>query len=203
MKALVVLVALACAGCAGSLLESRNDPPEVYRLDGPALSDRGQPLTRVLAIARPRAPTSLDTDRIAVLRPGSRFDYYSGVRWAESAPEMIQQLLVRGVAADGRFETVVAAPSRVPPDLLLDTELRRFEAQYPVGGDLPRVFVELQASVVDARAARRIASFTIAADAAATDNRRSAVLAAFERATSDAIQSAVAKLRESVPDGAH
>jgi cholesterol transport system auxiliary component len=200
---LSVLAMLACVGCAGSLLESRNEAPEVYRLNGPALTDRGEPLDRVIAIGRPRAPTSLDTDRIAVLRPGSRFDYYSGIRWAESAPEMIQQLLVRGVAADGRFETVVAAPSRVPPDLLLDTELRRFEAQYPVGGDVPRVFVELQASVVDARAARRIASFTIAADAAATDNRRGAVLEAFERAAADAVESAVSRLRESVSVEAH
>ena len=41
---------------------------------------------------------------------------------------MLQHLLVQALADDGRFATVVAAPSRVPSEYLLEIELRQFEA---------------------------------------------------------------------------
>lgn len=201
LTAVLVLATLTCAGCAGSLLESHSEAPEVYRLAGPALVDRGQRTTEVIAIERPRASSSLDSDRIAVLGPGSRFDYYSGVRWAESAPEMLQHLLVRSIVADGRYAAVVAAPSRVPADRLLDSELRHFEAEYLPGATAPRVRVEIQASLVDVRSTRRITSFVSSAEAEAAENRQAAVLAAFERATAEALQAAVQRLRDSADEG--
>ena len=201
LTAALVLATLACAGCAGSLLESHNEAPEVYRLSGPAVADRGQRTAHVISIERPRAAASLDSDRIAVRRPGSRFDYDSGVRWAESAPEMLQHLLVRSIAADGRFAAVVAAPSRVPADRLLDSELRRFEAEYPPGDAAPRVRVEIQASLLDVRSTRRITSFVSSAEAEAAENRQAAVLEAFERATAEALQGAVQRLRDSAEEG--
>jgi len=139
--ATMLVAAVLCTGCVGSLLESGNEAPEVYRLAGASLQDRGEPLPLALAVAPPRASASLDTDRIAVVQPDSRFDYFSGVRWAEPAPQMLQQLLVRALAADGRFATVVAAPSRVPADLALDVELRSFEAVYAGGAGVPVVGV--------------------------------------------------------------
>jgi cholesterol transport system auxiliary component len=118
------------------------------------------------------------------------------VRWAEPAPQMLQQLLVRALAADGRFATVVAAPSRVPADLSLDVELRSFEAVYAGGAGVPLVSVEMQVTLVDARKAQRLASFVVRAQAAAADNRRTAVLESFERATAEALQETVVRLRE-------
>jgi len=157
-----ILACVALAGCAGSLLESKSEAPEIYRLDGaqsgaPRRAAAASPAS--LGVTRPRAATSLDTERIAVVQPGSRFDYYAGVRWSEAAPEMLQQRLVQALSADGSFATVVAAPSRVPPDLFLDVELRRFEATYTSAGAPPRVRVELQATLVDGRGLGRIASF--------------------------------------------
>lgn len=194
--ATMLVAAVLCTGCVGSLLESGNEAPEVYRLAGASLQDRGEPLPLALAVAPPRASASLDTDRIAVVQPDSRFDYFSGVRWAEPAPQMLQQLLVRALAADGRFATVVAAPSRVPADLALDVELRSFEAVYVGGAGAPVVSVEIQVTLVDARKARRLASFVVRAESAAADNRRSAVLDSFERATAEALQETVVRLRE-------
>ena len=118
---LLLALVLPLAACTGSLLESSADAPETYRLAGATLADRGGRQPVALAVSRPRAAPALDTERIAVVRSDSRFDYYAGVRWSEPAPQMLQQMLVRGLAADGRFEAVVAAPSRVPADLLLDT----------------------------------------------------------------------------------
>jgi cholesterol transport system auxiliary component len=194
--ATMLVAAVLCTGCIGSLLESDKEAPEVYRLVGAALQDRGEPLALALAVAPPRASAALDTERIAVVQPDSRFDYFSGVRWAESAPQMLQQLLVRALAADGRFATVVAAPSRVPADLALDVELRSFEAVYADEAGEPLVQVEMQVTLVDARKARRLASFVVQTESRAVDNRRAALLEAFERATTEALQETVVRLRD-------
>jgi len=197
---LLLVLALALAGCAGSLLESSAAAPDTYRLAGELLPDRGERLPLALGVARPGAAPALDTDRVAVVQSDNRFDYFTGVRWSEPAPQMLQQQLVRALAADGRFEAVVAAPSRVPADLLLDVELRRFEAVYAADGAAPEVRVEMQVSVVDPRKARRLASFLVAASAAADSNRRAPVIAAFDRATADAVRSAVDQVRAAAGD---
>ena len=198
MKTLATMLVAAalCSGCMGSLLESSNEAPQVYRLAGALLQDQGEPVPLAVAVAPPRAAPSLDTERIAVVQPGSRFDYFSGVRWAESAPQMLQQLLVRALAADGRFATVVAAPSRVPADLALDVEMRRFEAVFASDGGLPLVRVEMQVTLVDARKAQRMASFVVRTESQASANRQGAVLESFERATAEALQTTVSRLRE-------
>jgi cholesterol transport system auxiliary component len=187
---------LALTGCAGSLLESNAEAPDTYRLAGEALPDRGARLPLALGVGRPGAAPALDTARVAVVQPDSRFDYIAGVRWSEPAPQMLQQQLVRALAADGRFDAVVAVPSRVPADLLLDVELRRFEAVYAADGGPPEVRVEMQVSLVDPRKARRIASAVVTASAMADENRRAGIMTAFERATAEVVRAAVAQVRE-------
>jgi cholesterol transport system auxiliary component len=191
----LVFAVIVCAGCMGSLLESDVEAPAVYRLTGVPLADRGARSSFALAVARPRAAPSLDTDRIAVVQPDSRFDYIAGVRWSEPAPQMVQQLLVRALVDDGRFDAVVASPSRVPADLVLDVELRRFEAVYEQGAGPPSVVVEMQVTLVNTLASRRLGSFIATATAAADANRQAGVLAAFERATAEAIAGVVTPLR--------
>lgn len=192
---LLLTLVLALQGCAGSLLESKAEAPETFRLEGAALPDGGGRLPLAITVARPGAAPALDTDRVAVVQPDSRFDYFAGVRWSEPAPQMLQQLLVRALASDGRFEAVTAAPSRVPADLLLDVELRRFEAVYAVAGGAPEVRVEMQVSLVDARRATRLASVVVATSAVAAANRRPQVIAAFDGATAEAIRDAVGQVR--------
>jgi cholesterol transport system auxiliary component len=193
----ILALSLALAGCTGSLLESSASAPETYRLAGESLPDRGERLPLAVGVARPGAAPALDTDRVAVVQPDSRFDYFAGVRWSEPAPQMLQQQLVRALAADGRFEAVVATPSRVPADLLLDVELRRFEAVYAADRGPPEVKVELQVSLVDLRRAARLVSFGVSASATAGADRRAAVIAAFDQATAEAVRSVVAGVRAS------
>jgi cholesterol transport system auxiliary component len=134
-----------------------------------------------------------------VVRTASRFDYFAGVRWSEPAPQMLQQLLVNAFTADGRFAAVVASPSRVPADLSLDVELRRFEADYPADGAAPEVRVEMLVTLIETRPARRVASFLAVGAASAAENRRAAVVAAFEAATAQAVESAVSQVRGATP----
>jgi cholesterol transport system auxiliary component len=201
-RALVLSLALLSAGCAGSLLGPSNDAAQIYRLEIAATAGGAERLPLALGVARPRAAASLDTDRIAVVQPDSRFGHFAGVRWSEPAPQMLQALIVRVLQSDGRYEVIVATPSRVPADLLLDVELRRFEAVYAPGVESPTVRVEFLATLVDTRRARRVSSIVASAEAVAGSNGRSAVLEAFERATSESVQALAAWLRDTQPTAA-
>jgi cholesterol transport system auxiliary component len=188
---------LAGTGCSNSLLGPDGDPPARYRLDAPAAGPDARAVARLplaIAVARPRAAGSLDGDRIAVVQPGNRFDHYAGIRWSEPAPNMLQSLLVQTLQAGGRFETVVAAPSRVPADLQLVTELRRFEARYSSADSAPVVYVEVQFTLVDVRGGRRVPGPLASAQAPAADDRRAEVVAAFQQATGQVLAEAAAWL---------
>jgi cholesterol transport system auxiliary component len=191
---LAVLVCLLAAGCTGSLLDSKEAPSDVFRITPVTVNSGGPVLSAALGVLRPRAPASLDTNRVAVEQTGGVFDYYAGVRWAESAPQMLQSVLVATLAGDGGFAATLAAPSRVPTEFLLDVELRRYTAVYG-GAAAPRVYVQWQATLLDGRRGTRIASFVAKGEAAAAENRREAMVAAFQSATTAATAETVRQVR--------
>jgi ABC-type uncharacterized transport system auxiliary subunit len=95
---------------------------------------------------------------------------------------------------------VLATPSRAPTDLLLDLELRRFEAVYAAAEVAPSVRVEVQATLVDPRRSRRVSSIVASSEVVATGNRRDAVLDAYQRATAESVEALAAWLREVEPN---
>jgi cholesterol transport system auxiliary component len=201
------LLALLLGGCAGSLLQSDAEPPDTFRLgvaagtDAVTASTVPAPSALAIAVARPRAAAAIDTDRIAVQYAGNRFDYYSAARWAESAPQMLQQNLVSALAATARFGGgVMTAPARAPTELLLDVELRRFEAattgtDAASSGAAPVVHVQVQVSLVDSRRAARVTSFVSEAAVPASGNRLGAVVAAFDRANAQVVRDIAARVQ--------
>lgn len=198
-RALALLAATwLCTACFGSVFKSDIEPPDRYRLAGPVAAAGGEALPLAISVARPGAASSLDTERIAVVKPDHGFDYLAGARWADPAPQMLQQLLVAALAVDGRFATAVAAPSHVPTDLLLDVELGHFEAVYASVDTPPRIRVELHANLVDVRKGVRVASFEAGAEASAARNDQRAVVAAFEQATDEAVQTVAQRVRAAV-----
>jgi len=207
---------LACAsslvlllgGCAGSLLRSDAEAPDTFRLDFAAATAAATASATpsnsglAIAVARPRAAAAIDTDRIAVHSAGNRFDYYLDARWAESAPQMLQQNLVSALAATAQFGGgVMTAPARMPTELLLDVELRRFEvvtagADAASAGAAPVVRVQVQASLVDLRRTARVTSFISEATVPASENRLSAVIAAFDRANAQVVGDISARVQD-------
>lgn len=197
--ALAISAAVLLAG--GCALTS--DPIRTYQLAavvpagaGSSAGEQSRAVPLVLLVGRPRAAGPLDTDRIAIAPGGSRFDYYADVRWAQTAPQMLQQTLVAALTADGHFEAVLAAPAHIPAELLLDVELRRFEAVVPGAGSAPVAHVQVQANLVDSRRAERVSSFLSEASAPASENRMSAVVDAFNAATAQVVQDVVQRVRD-------
>jgi len=191
----VTLLLLASTGCTGSLLESHAEPAKVYRLGAVSVAGSGgERLDVALSVARPRAAASLDTDRVAVAQAGNAFDYFAGVRWADPAPRMLQQILVAAFTTEDSFASAVAAPSRVPTEYQLDIELRQFTAVYAAAGTAPEVRVQWQATLVDTRHGTRVASFVVESASTAAANRRDAVVAAFQQATAAVVTDTVARV---------
>jgi cholesterol transport system auxiliary component len=204
------LLAALLGGCAGSLLQSAAEAPDTFRLGVAAATDAATVSTSpsssalAIAVARPRAAAAIDTDRIAVQYAGNRFDYYSAARWAESAPQMLQQNLVSALAATAQFGGgVMTAPARAPTELLLDVELRRFEAattgeDAASSGAAPVVHVQVLVSLVDSRRAARVTSFVSEAAVPASENRLSAVVAAFDHANAQVVSDIAARVQAAV-----
>lgn len=201
------LLALLLGGCTSNLLRSDAEAPDTFRLDFTAATGAATagatPSNAGLAIAvvRPRAAAAIDTDRIAVHSAGNRFDYYLDARWAESAPQMLQQNLVGTLAASGQFGGgVMTAPARMPTELLLDVELWRFEVvatgpDAASSGAAPVVHVQVQASLLDQRRTARVTSFISEAAVPASENRLSAVIAAFDRANAQVVNDIAARVQ--------
>ncbi len=200
-------LALLLGGCTGNLLRSDAEAPDTFRLDfvaATAAANAGATPPNAglaIAVARPRAAAAIDTDRIAVHSAGNRFDYYLDARWAESAPQMLQQNLVGALAATGQFGGgVMTAPARMPTELLLDVELRRFEVvatgtDAASSGAAPVVHVLVQASLLDQRRTARVTSFISEAAVPASENRLSAVIAAFDRANAQVVSDIAARVQ--------
>lgn len=195
---LVLVVLMVCAGCVGSALESSSEVAQL-QLQVPALPRGGDAVPAIVVVARPRAPGSLNSDYVAVLLPDSRFDHYAGLRWSETAPGMVQHLVVAALEQDGRFAATAAAPSRVPADYLLDLELRGFQAEYAREQAQPVVRVRVQGSLLELRSNRRLSSFVAEAAVPAAEDRQGAVVAAFERATADVLGRIAAEVRQATP----
>jgi len=180
---IAAVVALSCAGCStGSLFDSDTPVPSAYVIaPAPAGSLTGAPTTAVnISVGRPDFAPGLDTDRIAVLK-GRELDYFRGVRWGGRTVEVVQSMLVGTMNDQQLFRSVTAEQARVANDYTLDVEVRNFEAEYAQGA-IPEVHVSIIGRLI--RIADRKLVATVSSDVRerATEDRMSAVAAAFESA---------------------
>jgi cholesterol transport system auxiliary component len=123
----------------------------------------------------------LDGTGIAGRWPGNRLDYLAGARWADDVPALVESALVEALQGTGRARSVQGDVGRFRATHTLVIDVRRFDADY-TGGGLPAAHVALAATLGRASDRRVLASFTVAADEAATENRQSTVVAALNAA---------------------
>jgi cholesterol transport system auxiliary component len=184
----VLLVCLCLAGCSG-LFQSRAKPEQIYYLRAPAASTAAPsaaiPLS--LRLVRPLADPGLDTAHIMLVQADHRMNFYSGSRWPAPAPELIEALAVQTLRASGEWASVEDSTSPFPSDYLLQVHVRRFDADYTVGGSAPVARVVLDCTLGRRQGREVLSTFTVAGEAAAPANHLSQVVAAFEQATGTAL----------------
>ena len=183
------------AGCSG--LRSHDPVQQTYVLQAgavatPAATGNGGEMpgdgAATLAVSRPTAASGLDTERIAVARADGRLDYYNASRWAGNLPDVLQTLLIDTERAGGHWRAVLADTSAFSADLLLQIEVRQFQAEYDAAGGPPSAHVVLEGTL--GRRSQREVLRTLRAESRVTAgaDRMAAVVAAVNAALADALK---------------
>lgn len=195
---IVLLSALGLTGCGG-LLDSKMAATQSYvlRLPPPEPTAGGAALGSVL-VRRPEAGPGLNTDRIALVREGGRFDFYAAARWAAPTPDLVESALVDALRATGRYSAVMDDASPFAPRYDLRVTLRRFEADYSSGSADPVIHVVMDCTLGRRRDRQLLASFTAEGSARADANRLGAVIAAFESASTAAVGKLLTATHEAI-----
>jgi cholesterol transport system auxiliary component len=180
-------VTLAFGGCSG-VFESDLAAPQAYVLRlPPATAPATAGTAGSVLVQRPEAGPGLESERIVLLRSEQRFDFYAASRWAAPAPILVESLMLDAVRASGTFSAVLDDSAPFSPRYNLRCALRRFEADYTRGGRAPTVFVTLDCTLGRHRDRGLLATFTAQGSAVASEDRLSAVVGAFEVATTAAM----------------
>jgi ABC-type uncharacterized transport system auxiliary subunit len=100
---------------------------------------------------------------------------------------MVEALAVETLRSSGAWSSVEDSTSPFPSEYLLQVAVRRFEADYTVGGASPEVHVMLDCIIGRREGREVIASFVASGSARAAANRLSDVINAFEQAAARAL----------------
>lgn len=176
---------LALAGCS-VLAGNERHPVTLYAPQARIATNPAWPQASwQLAIAKPTAPSMVDSPRINVRPTPGELEVYRGANWSQAATDLLEDTLLRGFEDSGRIDAVARITTGIRADYKLAIDLRRFEADY-AGNARPAATIELNAKLVHSNGQRVVASRTvlIAEPAAGTDV--ASVAAAFETALSKA-----------------
>jgi len=198
-KYLLALLLVTLAGCSG--FRSREPAAQTYLLTlAPGSAAAAAPASPTLAVMLPRAAPGLDSDRIALQTADGRMSYYSASRWTADLPVVLQTLLIDSLRQRGGWRAVLADGAPFGADLLLQIEVRHFEAEY-TGSAAPNAHVLLEATLGQ-RGSRAIVR-TVRAESRvpASADRMSAVVAAFNAALNDALSQLQNALAAPAPGG--
>ena len=144
---LALVLAAALAGCS---LPGSGNPPQLYTLTPKnTFFDNLPPVAWQLVVEPPAAAAGYNTNRIALQRNPLSVDYYARAAWTDTAPSMVQTLIIESFENTGKIVGVSRESVQLRPDYILKTELREFQAEYhPDPGQPPLVRVRIAALLV-------------------------------------------------------
>jgi len=153
-RVLILLVLLG--GCTGFAPKPLPDP-NLHVLSA-GLVAKTAPGTRnlVLEVSAPRASPGFDTPRMVYVERAYELDHFADNRWADAPARMLGPLLTQALERSGGFRTVVQAPTVVPADVRVNTELIRLQQNFATRPS--RAELALRVQLVDVRARRVVAT---------------------------------------------
>ncbi len=184
-RCLAVLALVLLAGCSG--FRSRESADEIYLLQvAPAAVAATVPVAATLAVLLPGAAPGLDGDRIALQTVDGRMGFYGASRWSGELPMVMQTMLLDSLRNAGAWRAVLADGAPFSTDLLLQTEIRHFQAEYPAAGT-PTAHVVLEATLGQRGSRAIVRSIRAESRVAARADRMSDVVTAFNAALNEAL----------------
>jgi cholesterol transport system auxiliary component len=173
----------ACSNIIGPLPAS-----QIYVLQLPQRQRKvGDKVNWSLAIAKPTAPDSLDSNRIALERGRLELDYYANAIWADDLPDLVQTQLLEGFEATGRIEKVGREESGLHADYKLLADIRDFEARYAAPDTAPTVTITIVSYMMQARTHEMVSTVNATASRPCAANSVNAVVAAFDQTIAEAV----------------
>jgi cholesterol transport system auxiliary component len=176
--ATVALLGVLLAGC--SLLGDTRSELSIWGLAPAPASTTGAPVAWQLVIDEPGAAAPLAGNRIALSPGAGAWGILRGARWNDSAPRLVQTLLLRAFEDSQRIVGVGRSGASVRGDYLLLTELRSFHVER-AATDTARV--SIGAKLVHFTSNRVVAARVFDAHTAIDGGGVAAVVAAFQGAT--------------------
>lgn len=192
IKAPIVAMLLLAPACSAiSAFESASKPLEVYELQSPEVASDVRRRRTELLVEEPTASGALAVERI-MIQPGPlQAQYLPGVRWADTAPIMLQTLLVRSLTDTGALGSVGRRPVGTVANYAVLSELTDFQAVSVAGNRGAEIVVRLSLRIVRERDAQVIATRSFEHREQSADTEAATVVQAFDRATSQLIAAAV------------
>jgi cholesterol transport system auxiliary component len=198
-SALAALGLFGLAACAG-IIPGTGEPLKLYTLT--PKSSYAPDLPKVawqLVVETPVAPAGINTNRIAVAHSPITLDYYAGATWTDSAPALVQTLLVESFENTGRIVAVGRESVGLKPDYVLKLELREFQAEYDTPQAPPTVHIRLIAKLVRMPAREIVAAHMAEQKATAGANSLDSVVEAFDDALGPVLKEIVVWTIRAVP----
>ncbi|MHB8476904.1 MAG: ABC-type transport auxiliary lipoprotein family protein [Steroidobacteraceae bacterium] len=211
----LMVPALWLAACTGSLFRSHATQPTAYMLSAGSASHgepapaagrqpsgtpaAGRPAPEIpvdLAVLKPKARAGLESDRIAVLYPDRRLDYFADARWSGPLGEVLQDLAVQEFHSHGSLRTVSGDASVFASAYWLEIEITDFQAEYTSAATAPTVRVSLRARLGSSGDRHLVAQFAATAQKAAAENRLSSIVDAFANAADASLAEIAAQAGE-------
>jgi cholesterol transport system auxiliary component len=124
----------------------------------------------------------LDTDRIMIRPSPLQAQYLPDVRWSETAPVMVQRLMLRSLEDTQGFRYVGRQPIGPGGDYALISELTDFQAEASAPG-VAVVTLRLTARLVREEGLEIVASRTFTSTAAVASTETPALVDGFDRAS--------------------
>jgi cholesterol transport system auxiliary component len=188
VRKLIVFVGCALLGACGNPLRSDTPTRQVYLLRAAAPANAAKDtLPATLQIARPLMAPGLEGDQITLLRSDRRLDFFAAGRWPAELSQTVEALAVDSLRATRQWATVHDSRSLFPADYLLQISVRRFEADYVASPGSPQIEVAFDCALGSRSQRELIANFSVAGSARSEANRLSAIVAAFEQASNQAL----------------
>ncbi len=194
----IAAAAAVLAACTGSLFQSKARPPTVYVLSAELPAPGAAAISADLAVLKPRLLAGLESDRIAVLYPDRRLDYFADARWSGSLADVLQDFALREFHARTHLRTVTADTSVFTSGYWLEIEALDFQAEYSAASAPPTVHVHLLVRIGDTGYRRILGRFEADARQPAAENRLTAIVDSYSRAADAALAEIAARTDETL-----
>lgn len=145
---MIIGLSFLVTACQGLIPGAERDPPQLYELTPKGSFEKGLPRTATqLVVETPVASAGLTTSRIAIKTSPTKLDYYEKSEWTDTAPRLVQTLLIESFENSKRIVAVGREGAGLRSDYILKVDLREFQAEI-YKGKKPRVHVNLKLKLV-------------------------------------------------------